>query len=177
VNASAASAELEGQHVGRSWLVRMRVGAIASELTAIVIAAAFLGLELPLLSMLGVIALSAASNVWLLGRTGERLPFYMAAALLSDIAVLTALLYWGGGASNPFSAVYLVYSAPFSSHRGTRPRSFSPRRSATGSSSCRPFRIRTRTHITARTAARSSARISTACTSRWCCRRCSWGTS
>ncbi len=105
----SASPAREEQRVGLRWLVRMRWGAIASELAAIAVARAALGLELPLAPMLGVIALSAATNVVLARRPGERLPAAMTAALLFDVAALTALLRWGGGSSNPFSAVYLVY--------------------------------------------------------------------
>ncbi len=104
-----AEPEREEQRVGQRWLVRLRWGAIASELAAIAVARGLLGIELPLAPMLGVVSIGAASNVLLSRMKGDHLAGAMATALLSDVAALTALLYFGGGSSNPFSAVYLVY--------------------------------------------------------------------
>ncbi|MBC7173582.1 MAG: HAMP domain-containing histidine kinase [Polyangiaceae bacterium] len=95
--------------MGLRWLVRMRWGALASQAVAIGISASWLGIELPAGALLGVIALAAATNLVLGAKGSEPWPGRMTAALLFDIAALTALLALSGGPSNPFSVVYLVY--------------------------------------------------------------------
>ncbi len=101
----------EEERIGLAWLVRMRWGALGSELATIAITAWVLSIELPLATMLTVLAVQAASNLALerWAPSARRLVPAMGAALLLDVAALTALLYESGGPSNPFGAVYLVY--------------------------------------------------------------------
>ncbi|MEO5574231.1 MAG: ATP-binding protein [Gammaproteobacteria bacterium] len=85
--------------------------AIAAQL--VVIAWVHVGLEipLPLKSMVFVIALLALFNVFAGLRLRRRWPVTDAeifAQLLVDVAALTALLFYSGGATNPFISLYLL---------------------------------------------------------------------
>ena len=91
-------------------LVQLRWLAVAGQLVAILSAQFLLGVSLPLAPMLATVALLASANLffsWTLRRywvvRGE-----LFLALLLDMLVLTALLYFSGGASNPFVALFLL---------------------------------------------------------------------
>jgi two-component system, sensor histidine kinase RegB len=93
------------------WVLRLRWTAIAGE--GLVVACCRWGLHVPLpLGPLGVVlAIAAASQViaWRASRGAAVPPSGLLAAILtSDTLLLTALLYFTGGAHNPFSAVYLI---------------------------------------------------------------------
>jgi two-component system sensor histidine kinase RegB len=95
-----------------AWLVRLRWGAVLAQAVTVLVAAIALGgrLQTPALAL--IVGATAASNVvlqvWLRAerRVRNRL---IGALLIADAALLTALLYFSGGASNPFSVLYLVY--------------------------------------------------------------------
>lgn len=95
---------LESVHLQR--LVRLRWFAIAGQLTAVLGARFGLGLALPLVPMLAIVAalaaLNAATALWL--RDGHQLIHQrgLALQLLGDLAALTGLLYLSGGHANPF---------------------------------------------------------------------------
>lgn len=89
----------------------LRLYAIAGQLLAL--AAAYYGLDiaLPLTAMLAVVGMLVLLNVatWL--RLAQPWPvtaleFFV--QLVADMAVLTLLLYYSGGASNPFVSLYLL---------------------------------------------------------------------
>lgn len=92
-------------------LFALRNLAIVGQIAAIVLAHLWLGFRLPLAAMGGAVVCLAAINVhaWHLLRrglpVGEGTVF---AQLLGDVAVLTAQLYWSGGATNPFVSLYLL---------------------------------------------------------------------
>ncbi len=95
-----------------SWLVRFRW------ITAVMQAATILGAvwvledELPLVPLFALVAIGALSNLFLArrlrggGPATASLPGLM---LGLDILLLTGLLYFSGGPSNPFTAIYLVH--------------------------------------------------------------------
>jgi two-component system sensor histidine kinase RegB len=92
-------------------LVRLRWLAIIGQTAAVVIVYGGLGVALPLLPCLAVIALSLALNIGL--RLGfpvtERLDHTRAAMLLAfDILQLAALLAMTGGLANPFALMFLA---------------------------------------------------------------------
>jgi two-component system sensor histidine kinase RegB len=89
------------------WLARMRWGALAIQAASILVAERLLGLELPIGWMWGLLAIGAASNLWLLLFSVEVLGGF----LVLDVALLTGLLYLSGGPTNPFSVIYVVYIA------------------------------------------------------------------
>ena len=95
-------------------LVQLRWIAALGQLVAIGIAQEFLGISLPLASMACVLgallALNALSYFWARRRTvvSSRALFM---SLILDVAALTAQLYLSGGASNPFTGLYLLQVA------------------------------------------------------------------
>lgn len=94
-----------------AWLVRLRWGAVLGQ--AVTIGVAIVGLELALsvLPLALLIALTAASNGVLairLRRGEEPSTRTIGGVLAGDIFVLSGLLYYSGGPSNPFSVMYLV---------------------------------------------------------------------
>jgi len=89
------------------WLARMRWGAIAIEALALVVGVSVLGIEVPTGPMWTLVAVGAASNLWLTFRPVS----VLGACLILDVGLLTGLLYLSGGPMNPFSVVYVVYIA------------------------------------------------------------------
>ncbi len=94
------------------WIVLLRWGAVAGQAITILLAGRFLRQPLPTAALLGVVAAIALGNaiihVWL-RRGGQPTDRACGLNLLADIAALTALLALSGGASNPFSVLYLVH--------------------------------------------------------------------
>ncbi len=91
-------------------LVQLRWIAVAGQLLTILFVDFGLGVPLPLVPMLGVVALLAAANV----ASALFLPRHrvtnieLLLALLFDVAALTAQLSSSGGATNPFISLYLL---------------------------------------------------------------------
>ena len=108
---------LEVEHrdgINLSWLVKLRWAAMAGQLVTIGVVHEGMGIALPLGPLLGLMAISLASNViafaWT--RRGRRVASWMIPVLMIfDTLLLTALLYLTGGPFNPFSFVYLVQIA------------------------------------------------------------------
>lgn len=95
-----------------AWLVRFRW------ITAVMQAATILGAvwvledELPLVPLFALVAIGALSNLFLARRLrgGAPATASLPGLLLGlDILLLTGLLYFSGGPSNPFTAIYLVH--------------------------------------------------------------------
>ena len=94
------------------WLVKLRWVAAIGQVLTLVVSNTALGLALPLGPTLGLAALTAASNAalsWRSRREVARSDRLLAAVLLFDVVVLSALLALTGGPSNPFSVLFLVY--------------------------------------------------------------------
>ncbi len=91
-------------------LIRLRWGAVAGEAFSLLVARYTVGADLPLSPALALVGLMAATNVALaLALRGRPLRAPRCAAVLAfDVLQLTALLALVGGASNPFSILYLV---------------------------------------------------------------------
>src|SRR6218665_342406 len=105
----------DAQAINLSWLLRLRWGALFGQLA--VILGVHLGLGLPqrLGPLFAPVAVGAASNaaLGLWTRRRERpIPEGLTWAVMAlDVVLLTVLLELSGGASNPFSALYLVHIA------------------------------------------------------------------
>jgi two-component system, sensor histidine kinase RegB len=99
------------QDVGLAWLERMRWGTVASSFVVLLVARFVLRIDVPVATLLGLLTFSAGTNVLLSVLIRRRaLPQIVPAAVLAfDIALLTFVLRLSGGASNPFSALYIVY--------------------------------------------------------------------
>ena len=103
------------------WLLKLRWAAAIGQLGTVLSVELLLGVELPLGILFGLIGFEAFSNLlftgWLRaarrrgGWTVEAVPTALAlvaAVMVLDLLLLTALLYVSGGPSNPFSLFYLV---------------------------------------------------------------------
>jgi two-component system sensor histidine kinase RegB len=95
-----------------AWLVRLRWGAVAAQAATVLVASIALGSDLPTATLAVAVGVTAASNValrvWL--RTIQRVHRrIIGGVVLADAGLLTVLLYFSGGPSNPFSILYLVY--------------------------------------------------------------------
>ncbi len=99
----------EGQDSLRR-LLAMRWLAVAGEAAAIAAAPLLLGIPLPLAPMLGIVALQAAFNLHAHGRLRRGGPVAegeLVAQFGVDMVALTLLLFFSGGAANPFVSLYL----------------------------------------------------------------------
>ena len=94
------------------WLVLLRWGAVAGQAVTILAAWHFLKQPLPIVPLLAVVGALALVNlgvqVWL-WRGGEPTDRACALNLLVDVVELTTILALSGGALNPFSALYLIH--------------------------------------------------------------------
>lgn len=87
----------------------MRWGALAIVSVSIVIANQGLGAALPIAPMWTLVGMGLISNLWLSSRSSRA--GHLGAYLILDVVVLTGLLYFSGGPTNPFSIIYVVYIA------------------------------------------------------------------
>ena len=94
------------------WLVGLRWGAVSGQAAALAFAIWVLHAQIPVVPFLAVLLLTVATNLGVLVLIGPRRQASqkMAGALLTlDTVSLTILLQLSGGASNPFSTLYLVH--------------------------------------------------------------------
>ena len=103
-----------------AWLVQLRWAAVVGQLVTVAVVRWVLRVEVPHGPLLWVVAVTAGTNAllawWLSSRfdhgpPGEpdpRLVPALGAAMLLDLALLTALLYFTGGPNNPFYGFYFV---------------------------------------------------------------------
>ena len=96
--------------INLSWLSTLRWGALAGQIATILVVDRVMGIALPLGPLAVVLAIGAASNVALgpWRRHADLQDGMLAAVLLLDVVLLTAVLYLTGGPFNPFSFLYLV---------------------------------------------------------------------
>ncbi|WP_133365863.1 ATP-binding protein [Qipengyuania sediminis] len=94
-------------------LVQLRWLAVAGQLAAILAAHFGLGVALPLAPMLAIVGLLALVNIGIVlaPRPARIATGALFAALLTDMAGLTAQLYLSGGTANPFTYLYLLQVA------------------------------------------------------------------
>jgi two-component system sensor histidine kinase RegB len=102
----------DAEAITLAWLVRLRWGAALGQAATVAVAVGLLGLELPLLPLSALIGVTLASNLglslWL--KSAAEVSAHVTGLVLSaDTLVLTLLLAFSGGPSNPFSVFYLVH--------------------------------------------------------------------
>lgn len=98
--------------ISLAWLLRLRWITVIGQTAAVLVSARMLPDELPVLLLLGLVALGALSNLALMFRLRRPEPVQPALpglVLGLDILLLTGLLYGSGGPANPFTAIYLVH--------------------------------------------------------------------
>lgn len=117
---------LSSPRLGTSaWLLRLRWMAVAGQLVTIAAASLLVDSVLPIAPLLALVGLTAITNtaysIWLRRRSPgaaaqagqwsdvDGQAHWVAASLMTlDLGTLTAMLYFSGGASNPFSFFYFV---------------------------------------------------------------------
>jgi len=100
-----------GQAVDASWLIGLRWGSIAGQVVTILVAWHLFGVQVPFVELALVVGAEIAMNLgaafW-----RRRRPMFppelIAALFVGDALFLTLLLYFTGGAHNPFNFLYLV---------------------------------------------------------------------
>jgi two-component system sensor histidine kinase RegB len=116
-------ARAERVRINMSWLLKLRRAAVIGQLATIGVVRLGLGVRVPLLELVGLVALGLLANLalqgWFLWQQGQRGKeaqegwleagrHLLGAVLLLDVALLTALLYLTGGAANPFALFFFV---------------------------------------------------------------------
>ena len=96
-----------------AWLLRLRWLAIAGQLGTIAVVRWALGIEIVLWPLLTVVAIEALTNVVVSQglRAGSVTDTRLGSLIAVDVLILAALLYFSGGAQNPFSFLFLVQIA------------------------------------------------------------------
>jgi two-component system, sensor histidine kinase RegB len=91
-------------------LIQLRWIAVVGQIVTIAIVQLGLGIDLPLermaIVLAGLLALNGISYLWLRGHEVSNRALLL--ALMLDVTALTAQLYLSGGASNPFTGLYLM---------------------------------------------------------------------
>jgi two-component system sensor histidine kinase RegB len=108
---AAARAGQAAGHQNMQQLIQLRWIAVAGQITTILVVAWGIGIKLPLVYMLEVLACLIAFNVASQLRWHEKWAVSngeLFLAILVDVASLTAQLYLSGGTSNPFVYLYLL---------------------------------------------------------------------
>ena len=105
---------MQGDHraeISLDWLIRLRWGAAAGQVATIAVAWRVFHEPAPPARLVGLVLVLVLSNLLLVAlRRPTAFPrAWCGAALTLDTLLLTGLLHATGGASNPFSVLYLVY--------------------------------------------------------------------
>ncbi len=106
----ARAGEDERGRIHLSWLVQLHWWAILGQAVVIVASDALTGIALPSTTLVGLLVVEVVGN-FALGAWAARVRVTdgaIAAVMILDVVVLTVLLDLTGGASNPFSTLYLV---------------------------------------------------------------------
>ncbi|MBX9654189.1 ATP-binding protein [bacterium] len=110
----------ERLRINVNWFIKLRWAAVAGQLVTVLSVAFGLNVSMPLIPLFVIIGLTALTNLLLrlwyliLGRTeqwsawGVRGNWIVDAIMTFDVLLLGGLLYFTGGAENPFSVFFLV---------------------------------------------------------------------
>jgi two-component system sensor histidine kinase RegB len=103
-------AGVERGRLNLSWLVQLHWWAILGQIVIVAGASAWTDIGLPFGTLLALLAIEVAGNVALAlwARRAHITDASLAAVMFLDAVVLTILLDLTGGASNPFSTLYIV---------------------------------------------------------------------
>ena len=107
----AAGVESAAGHKNMLQLIQLRWIAVIGQITTIAFVIAGFGIHLPLPHMLKVLACLVAFNIashlrWHERRVASNGELFL--ALLVDVGILTAQLYFSGGITNPFAFLFLL---------------------------------------------------------------------
>jgi len=111
---SVVSTTPDRNSINLAWLIRLRWGQALGQALVIFGVEAFMNLKVPTGALLAVVAVEIVSNLvlalWAKRATTVR-ETTIAGVLAGDVMLLTALLFFSGGAFNPFNFLYLVHMA------------------------------------------------------------------
>jgi two-component system, sensor histidine kinase RegB len=101
---------LDVNRIKLSWLLRLQWGAVVGQTLAIAVARWALRIDVPVTALFALVGVELLANAGLevVLRRGSVRESIIAAAMIFDVLLLTAILALSGGYSNPFSALYLV---------------------------------------------------------------------
>ncbi len=114
------SAAVARVRINMSWLLKLRRAAVIGQLATIAFVHSGLGVELRLRPLLTIVMLGMTANLalqsWYLAHRADAEPkawlgtgrTLLGAVLLLDVVLLAALLFFTGGAANPFSIFFFV---------------------------------------------------------------------
>ena len=106
-----ASATADPHRIKLYWLIKLHWSAIVGQVAVVLALPAWLGIELPTARLFVLVAIQALAmigmDVWTRCVEGVH-EGAVAAVMLFDAAVLTAMLLLAGGYANPFSMLYVV---------------------------------------------------------------------
>jgi two-component system sensor histidine kinase RegB len=106
------SYESETSKIAFTWLLKLRWGAVISQLLLIAIVSLFFDISIPYPVLLLVIFFQICSNLYfhfLEKRNATISPSLFGMVMAWDIVHLTLLIYFTGGPMNPFTFLYLVH--------------------------------------------------------------------
>jgi two-component system sensor histidine kinase RegB len=110
-SASDVTAFVAVPAIALGWIVRLRWGAVLGQAVTVAAATFVFGSPLPVAPLSMIIAATALSNAalhrWMQSPRAVSPPL-VAVVLAVDTMLLSALLYFSGGPSNPFSVLFLV---------------------------------------------------------------------
>ncbi len=111
---------LSRNRIAFAWLLKLRWAAVCGQIATVFTAAVVFRVELPLAELVSLIVFAAATNIGFLvwfrrrlltrpaGETRDLETRIMTAIMVIDVLLLSGLLYFSGGPTNPFSVFYLV---------------------------------------------------------------------
>mgnify|MGYP003108417607 FL=1 len=108
---AAHGAGISGGRKNMQLLIQLRWIAVVGQITTISVVSLAFGFKLPLLPMMTVVAWLVIFNLfsqWRLGAEQAVTNRQLFSALLLDVVSLTLQLYFSGGATNPFTFLYLL---------------------------------------------------------------------
>lgn len=107
--------ETGGSLLNLSWLLKMRLWAALGQAATVLGVHFGLHIHLPLLPLLSLVTLTGLSNGAIFAAKSHVRPEtadqWLGPLLVFDTLILSGLLYFSGGAANPFSVFYLVHIA------------------------------------------------------------------
>ena len=117
--------DIQEPRIVLTWLLRLRWLAVAGQVAAVAVAVVGLGLSLPLMPVGAIVAATALSNLLVALRMrvtrpptdratpapapGDVPAWLVPGVIFLDICLLTLLLFFTGGPSNPFATLYVVH--------------------------------------------------------------------
>ncbi len=98
--------------LGLRWLLRLRWAAVLGQVVVCLVCFFLLQIRLPMGLLAGCIGFTAISNLLLWknhAKIERHSDFWIPSIIFSDVVILTVMLFFAGGAHNPFTVIYLLH--------------------------------------------------------------------